>query len=517
MRIRLDKLFLSAGLALAVIATTIPVIPTKAATTVDNYYVGTTEYSADYITRDLQTKEGDKSTDGSNITITAGALGVGVSSNSPVELGETANAKVTLYKSDNSFTGMDQITSIPSAITVSQPFTYALADVTVTVSADTNGTAAVEDNIETEADESVAAVAAVKTERDAAVDAIIAELNALGIGTFSKGEVTGPVAGIGSYTVDVSYATPTKATSTDYGSSTYSGVATLTLNVSAVNTETKKATIDLEGDTFVATRNYTITNLSAVGATYKIDEVIPAETAGKQYTLLKVSADGTIEEVKTVFGASEASNATADVTDLSCAYYLATKTVSTSDKLIFDDIDEDVVELVQVPEPTDEGKTEIAKCIESNSFTPVSYFTIDLVSGKTYSDTPITFKIAVPVDVDSNVTYKVLRFHEGNVDILDTTVTDGYIYFTTDKFSDYALVTVAAADTTEEETNNETEAGTESATEAGTGTTTAGSSTTSTTTSTKTADNSMMPLFMTTLLLALCAGSLAIYKEKKTN
>ncbi len=42
-------------------------------------------------------------------------------------------------------------------------------------------------------------------------------------------------------------------------------------------------------------------------------------------------------------------------------------------------------------------------------------------------------------------------------------------------------------------------------------------STTSTTSSTKTADNSIMPLFMTTLLLVLCAVSLAIYKEKKTN
>ena len=39
---------------------------------------------------------------------------------------------------------------------------------------------------------------------------------------------------------------------------------------------------------------------------------------------------------------------------------------------------------------------------------------------------------------------------------------------------------------------------------------------TSTTSSTKTAYNSMMSLFMTTLLLVLCAVSLAIYKEKKT-
>ena len=516
MRIRLDKLFLSAGLALAVIATTIPV---GAAT--NNFYQGSQGYSADYIARDVQTKAGTVTNNGANVTITANALGTAELGNKiTLNDTDTAKAKLTLYNSDNGFTESTQY-EVPSSITTTQGFTYALSK-SVTVTGDTNGTPAV-----TEEEVTTPAVAAIKTARDAAVTEAIAELNALGIGKFEKdtsetSATTTPTPGTGSYIVGVKYTAPEKTASTDYGSVGYalSSDTTIPLSVSSVDNDSK-ATITA---TFTINYNHTITDLSAVNATYKINEVVPENSAGKQYTLLKVSTDGTIEEVKTVFGASEASNATADVTDLSSAYYLVTKTVSTSDKLTVSAEDDETYTGVisQIGTVTGTAAEKLAEAIEANAAKLVAY--LDVAAFKTddqdetkLDETPyeLTFKIAVPADVDTTgLVFKVLRYHGSSVDVLDTTVKDGYIYFTSDKFSSYALVTVAAADTTEEETNNETE----SATEAGTETTTAGgTSTTSKTSSSGTADNSMMPLFMTTLLLALCAGSLAIYKEKKTN
>jgi len=288
---------------------------------------------------------------------------------------------------------------------------------------------------------------------------------------------------------------------------------------------------DGSDDYSAGTTAYTITGTYTKTTTYAIDDVsyfgytlsllltggFDADATNREYIVYKVDADGNITSVTPTVTDN---GLVVETTDLSAKYYTAYKTVSKSDDLIFDETDtEDVAKITQVAEPTKEGKTEIAKSIESNSFTPVSYFTITLRSGKTYSDTPITFKIAVPVDVDSNVTYKVLRFHEGTVDVLDTTVTDGFIYFTTDKFSDYALVTVAAdaetpADPETPAADPETPAA--DPTQAATTTEAANGTSSTSASGVKSGDNSMMPIVVVSLLLALCAGSVAVYKEKKT-
>ncbi len=534
MRLRLDKLVLSAGLALAMVATTIPVMPVKAAATTPGYYVGTTSSDAASIGAKVLETAG-KVTRGTNIKITAGAQGTPAATAATALTGD-AGDKVTLYRINNSCSSVElNDDSAPSKIVVTQPFTYstnAESGIVVTISGDTNGTAAAE---ATETAAAVEEVAAVTTERDAAVDAVIAELNGLGIGTYTKGTVTGPVAGTGSYTVTVKYTAPTAATSKDYGTVAYSGGSDVSLTVSAVNTTTGEATITF--DNITITNTYTITNLAALDASFKIVKSLDAdtsETGSRQYTLLKVTADGEIEEVKTVLGASEASELVADVTDLTCVYYIATKTVSTSDILIASaEDDATYTGAIEQIASTDLGATaaeKLAEAIEANSAKLVAY--LNVTAKNTSTNEPVdetanelTFKIAVPADVDTTgVVFKVLRYHGSSVDVLDTTVSDGYIYFTSNKFSTYALVTVAAdtttTDTTEEATDSTTDSATDSTTDAttdSTSATTADSSTTSTTASKNTGDNSMMPLFMTTLLLALCAGSLAIYKEKKTN
>ena len=218
------------------------------------------------------------------------------------------------------------------------------------------------------------------------------------------------------------------------------------------------------------------------------------------------------------------------VTDLTQNYVLVSKVVSTTENLIIEKPTVDGLDIVVTPDAEanndNTAKEFIDNYVTKNDLNHIAYLDITVTktadnSNVTETETALTFKIAVPTDLPAledgkTRVFKVIRVHGGEVVELPTEVVDGYIVFSSNLFSDYALAYVdVAADTTEEETNNETESGTDAAT--GTTTTTAGSSTTSTTTSTKTADNSMMPLFMTTLLLALCAGSLAIYKEKKTN
>ncbi|WP_027431550.1 hypothetical protein [Lachnospira multipara] len=231
-------------------------------------------------------------------------------------------------------------------------------------------------------------------------------------------------------------------------------------------------------------------------------------------------------------------------TSVGKSYLLGSRTVSAKGALLFEATNGDsktttvtnagyTATVTAVTDVAGSGVLDVSKVEDLPSDAAVAgYFTITVAGGSGVvidtGDTALTFRIAKPKDVTASTWY-VATLHtdsEGNESYLllpATLSSDGnYIEFSTSKFSTFALVySATAADTTEEETNNETnnetETATEAGTEAGTGTTTAGSSTTSTTTSTKTADNSMMPLFMTTLLLALCAGSLAIYKEKKTN
>ncbi len=494
MRLRLDKLVLSAGLALAMVATTIPVGAASTASSAQT----TTVWAKDgtIVSNDNEAFEAaiaalDKTT-GSSSAADGLTTTVGPTSGGAISAVTTLTDSTTATYSDkliakitnDGYTKSEKELDLSSGKEISdltQETTYAYSSTYTSLSSQT---------------EESAAITAAKAAATAALEEAAGKVGS------TKTETS-----YGTKTVEVEVAESGDVSATKVGEDAYNaGTTTYTIT-----------------GTYKKTTTYAIDDVSYFGYTLSLllTGGFDADATNREYIVYKVDADGNI----TTLTPTVADNGlVVETTDLNAKYYTAYKTVSKSDALIFDETDtEDVAIINQAAKPTDEGKTGIAECIESNSFTPVSYFTINLVSGKTYSDTPITFKIAVPVDVDSNVTYKVLRFHEGNVDILDTTVTDGYIYFTTDKFSDYALVTVAADTTTNDETEeasnptdgttvaDATDATAAAATEAAQGTgTTSG-------TGVQAGDNSMMPLFMTTLLLALCAGSLAIYKEKKTN
>jgi len=229
------------------------------------------------------------------------------------------------------------------------------------------------------------------------------------------------------------------------------------------------------------------------------------------------------------------------VTDLTSTYFLGHKEVSTSGNLYFgDDEDgEDATEqAIKVTDTVTLTVSSTATPVDSADFDTVAkannakiagYFTATLSNG-TYTDSEVTVKIVKPKDIEAlagegkTIKYTVIRSHEGMpIEALETNSDGEYITFSSKYFSTYALayeiVDAAAtpAETPAEDPTTEAPAN-ENDTQAAAPTTEAaqGSGTTSAT-GVKAGDNSMMPLFMTTLLLALCAGSLAIYKEKKTN
>jgi len=119
-------------------------------------------------------------------------------------------------------------------------------------------------------------------------------------------------------------------------------------------------------------------------------------------------------------------------------------TSSTSEYLylpkVTDPYHDDIV-FKQIEEPsTEEAKMALANAVEDNEFKPIAFINIEVDGGIPEVDNAIKFRVAVPSDIGENVTYKVLRYHDGKVDVLDTTIENGFIVFESDKFSDYQLV-----------------------------------------------------------------------------
>ncbi len=524
MRLRLDKLVLSAGLALAMVATTIPVMPVKAAETVTatspitaGVYSGSsavtlsTDTSFISAVTGVSTATSTPVTSGASSITKSVALGTVTASTLTTALTEnSSDSAIASYLTNNSLTAVGTSTLAPAALSLQQVDSYT-ASYTYTV---------------TEADVTAAKTytALIATAEETAA----AELKAVTGSTAAATSVTG---GTKTVTVADGTATPTvKASGATVESANYGNVAA------------EGATITVETTDASVTNVYTITDLSSFGYTVKNAVTVSStdvDAGAVVYKVLKVTtASDNSKSVSEVESTLADGVLTYEITDLASKYMIAYSVESTSKALITDTTYEGTdytVTIGQVATPgSDDAKTGFATYVEENSATLVGYLDIDVTAGGnavTYTDTPITFTIDVPVDVESGVTYKVLRFHDGKVEALDTTVADDVITFSSDLFSDFALVTVAAdtttTDTTEEATDSTTDSATDSTTSAttdstsattdSTSATTADSSTTSTKASENTGDNSMMPLFMTTLLLALCAGSLAIYKEKKTN
>ena len=57
----------------------------------------------------------------------------------------------------------------------------------------------------------------------------------------------------------------------------------------------------------------------------------------------------------------------------------------------------------------------------------------------THTQNPLTIRIEIPSNMRGGSNYKVVRMHNGEVEVLDTTVVGNYLVFTTDRFSQYAI------------------------------------------------------------------------------
>ncbi len=498
MRLRLDKLVLSAGLALAMVATTIPVMPVKAATATAGIYSGSTEVTlgADF----AATVTGVKTTGTSNVndtivktenvgTVTAGTLNATPSANSEA-------TGVTNYLTKNGLTAVEASTITPftAGVIVTQQTTYAMSGYSYT-------------SVETDENETTAKASAV-TAAKTVMEGVAGEAK---VGTATPEDY-------GTKQVTVAASEALAATADSENPETYTA-------------KTSKYTV---AGTYTVTTTYTITDLTSFGYTakYTVPGVAAANSGKNIYKVLKLTdaTNGGID-ITEVTSTSADETVTFEVTDdLTAKYMVAYSVESTSDALITGKTDVDGYTIKIAPsDGTDDATAKylIDEYISSNGYTKVSYLNITVKDSNNEaveeSTTDFTFTIDVPTDIGTDgITYTVLRMHNGVVEPLTTTVADGVITFTSNKFSDFALVYgKSTTDTIEEATDTTTDSTTtDSATDAttdSTSATTADSSTTSTTASEKTGDNSMMPLFMTTLLLALCAGSLAIYKEKKTN
>lgn len=524
MRLRLDKLVLSAGLALALVATTIPAI--AGTTTTSTTESGLTLVS-DGSTVDLDDTETKATFVSDVIGVTAGT-DTSVSGISKVTAIGTISGfnKTTADAASSQFTSkivdgdkMILVTGTGAGLKVMG------STITITETYNFNAYSFETAGVTGTSTEQADAGAAEDTAKDAAREKVLTEVKtALDL----KNDST---------------SNPTVDLSNDSVAVTEAGTLTATSAANATDSNKFDGTCTVAAGTkFNVNGSVTVTKVYTVEtlpSKYTIDLVFSdaAYSTSRDYKLVKDEIlTGGNHEVTYVEGTkvNNGKDLLYSTTDLDSTtnYYLVYNLVSTSDALLFAPtsgsdaasasvtVGSDTATITNAAAPTGDELTAFTTALTDNNLTKVAYFKIEGLPSAI--STAAEFKIAEPTDlpaVASGYTreYKVLRYHDLSVQVLDATVdSDGYIVFSSDKFSNFALAYVdVAADTTEEETNNETETTTEAGT--GTTTTTAGSSTTSTTASEKTGDNSMMPLFMTTLLLALCAGSLAIYKEKKTN
>ena len=130
-------------------------------------------------------------------------------------------------------------------------------------------------------------------------------------------------------------------------------------------------------------------------------------------------------------------------------------------------VTEVVIQTIDLENAADEVKAEAAKADEkakAESLTIHSYLELSIlvkVDGVeldkiTKTAEPLTFKIAIPEElIKEGRVFTVIRVHEGQTEVLKTEAKDGYLYFTSDEFSTYALSYKDAADKQNENTNTE--------------------------------------------------------------
>lgn len=475
MRLRLDKLVLSAGLALAMVVTTIPVgaAITKTGDTV--------EVQAGYMDASGNVKLlSDLTVPGDNVTVATGLIS---KTETKYEAGDATQVDASYVKTKDSAYTYGTTVSTSAPVNKVETVTYTLTDYVVdyaVVSAEVDNPTLSQENI-------AKVIKAIAGESNEASGIVVTGITGASYTPYtpenateaSKTKVTGTI---------------TKVTTTEVSElpSGYQQVITFG--------EVEGANDYIVYEYDKATYEKIVPEVATDGTPY-----IVTTNTNKSYILgsRTVSAEGAL-----LF---KTTTTDANTTSVSGAGYKATVNAVTNA------IGSGVLDVSKVKDlPTD------AKV--------AGYFTITVASASgpvvDTGDTALTFSIAKPKDVTAGSWY-VATLHtdsEGNESYLllpATLSSDGnYIEFTTSKFSTFALVySATAADTAEDPTQEEQQQEEQQQESATTpeGSNGSGSSSSSSGSSAKTADNSMMPLFMTTLLLALCAGSLAIYKEKKTN
>lgn len=511
MRLRLDKLVLSAGLALAMVVTTIPAIAgTPTASTKESAGLslnGKTVAIND--TNGLTTTEGKAfakaqkgvEEDGAAQTFT-GYEGK-ITSITVTENAESTNAVGDYVKNAAKSDGMTLVdpttgstttngVKLPTyTITVTSKYTKVLEglDLSGAVDESQNDTAIIETELEA---------------NDTVKQALEAANNAI------KGE------GITIQTVEPSV-----------GKTSYT------------EDEAKKV------DVTITTTTETVYTIDTLVGGYTYDYLANNDEKYEYKVYKQLAKDNTCENQEYTV-VNDGASLKISVTDLTSTYVLGRKEVSSSGNLFFGDDEDgedateqaikvtDTVSLTVVSTIADDvlpkDKAAFKAVADEIGATVAGYFNANLSNGEPYTDSEVTIKIVKPRDIEAlagegkTIKYTVIRSHEGMpVEALETNSDGEYITFSSKYFSTYALayeivdaVETPAEDPTEDPTT--AAPAQEDPTQApATTPEPANGPADKSATGVKGGDNSMMPLFMTTLLLALCAGSLAIYKEKKTN
>ncbi|NCC55006.1 MAG: hypothetical protein EOM11_05915 [Erysipelotrichia bacterium] len=107
------------------------------------------------------------------------------------------------------------------------------------------------------------------------------------------------------------------------------------------------------------------------------------------------------------------------------------------------------IDLTKVSEVVKEEVKQIQSFVAKKNMKVVDYLDLSVfveVDGQvieqlTQTNKPLTFQIALPDQLmKEGRTFYVIRLHDGKSEVLETTLTNGVLSFTTDKFSTYALV-----------------------------------------------------------------------------
>ncbi len=527
MRLRLDKLVLSAGLALAMVATTIPAIAgteealDKTGWSLNGTTVTIEDNDATFGSAfevSSQISAGDWVGTKKKVTASAPIIG----SSNDVLAGQLLNAYTDISRELNSkhLTPVLGGTVAPKDVTVNATYEFKLkedASYNAAYNAEKNGSAE-----------------ALKTTLESDKDA---EQTAAMTNTALK---TLLGSGYTNATVNVTDVSAVATIGSDYSAG----------NSASTDVDAKNTTASYSITTTVTATITTTQSELPSGYTYDVVTTMNSNTA---YVLYSFDPDTEKFEEVTLTKVNNNKAVKYSITDLTKVYLLTYKAESTSDVLLFGDGDDDsadknvqtglaITGATQTLALNNRDASTIGTDVKTkfeaslNGYTHVAYFEATVGGGLVTELTDgakAVIRIAKPQDIiDANegktITWQVNSVHEDEIINWPVTEDGNYLVVEADKFSIFELsYTTSAVETnntsneTTEEDSNPTDGTTvddatnAAATEAADST--ADSSTTSTTASKKTGDNSMMPLFMTTLLLALCAGSLAIYKEKKTN